>query len=363
MNFIKINHETLKKYCTEILIKNGVTPEEAEICSDVLVAADLRGIPSHGTARLDLYVDTIKAGVANVKGDIKIIKETPNSLLIDGNGKMGQAVSFEVMNKIIEKAEKTGIAMATVKNSNHYGIAGYYAMMALPHGMIGISMTNSAALGIPTFGTKVKFGSNPIAFSAPAKKEKAFVLDMSTTVVTRGKIEVYSREEKSMPDGWTVGKDGLTTNNPKELLAGMESKDGGGGILPLGGLGEVLGGHKGYGLGVMVDILTGVLAGSDFADNVPNTGTHLSPVSHFFAAIKVENFRDLESFKGDMDLLLENLRTTPPAVGETRVYYAGLKEYEAEEYNIKHGVDILDKVYNMLCGLGNEFGMPPLEKI
>ncbi|MGL4392383.1 MAG: Ldh family oxidoreductase [Fusobacteriaceae bacterium] len=356
---ILVNYEKLQNYCDDILVKNGIRPDEAKICSEILVESDLRGIPSHGVARLDMYLATIKDKIINADGEIKIIKETPNTLLVDGNFKLGQVVGCQVMQKIIDKANKTGISMATVKNSNHYGIAGHYAMMGLSEGMLGISMTNSPPLGIPTFGTTVKFGSNPIAFAAPANLEKSFVLDMSTTVVTRGKVEVYSREEKMMPDNWTVGKDGLMKNNPTELLADMESGFGGG-ILPLGGFGEILGGHKGYGLGVMVDILCGVLAGSEFADDIKEMGTHLAPVSHFFAAIKIENFRDINSFKSDMDKLLHNLRTSSPAKNQDRVYYAGLKEYEAEEFYRKNGLPILDKVYQMICNLGQEVGLGKL---
>lgn len=359
---IKVNHHTLEAYCSKVLQGFGLKKEEADISAKVLVKADLRNIPSHGVARLSMYTTAIEQGVTNINGEIKVIRETPNTITVDGDGKMGAVVSCSVMEKVIEKADKCGIGIGCIKNSNHYGIAAYYAMMGLEKGMIGISLTNSAPLGIPTFGTKVKFGSNPIAFAAPGNREKAFVLDMSTTVVTRGKIEVYNRENKILPDNWCVDDKGEITNNPGQLLRDMVSGIGGG-ILPLGGNGEFYGGHKGYGLGVMVDILTGVLAGSDFSDKIQDTLCTAARVSHFFMAIKIENFRDLAQFKDDMDELLIGLRTTPPAIGQDRVFYAGEKEFIAEENNLIKGITLLDIVYNEICSLGQKVGLPPLEKI
>lgn len=352
----------LRDYCSQVLHCNGVEKNEADICADVLVKADLRNIPSHGVARLSMYVEAIEKDVTNLNGVLNIIKETPNTLAVDGDGKMGAAVSYDVMNRVIEKAEKHGIGIGCVRNSNHYGIAGYYAMMAAEKDMIGFSMTNSSAFGMPTFGTKVKFGTNPIAFAAPANKEKDFVLDMSTTVITVGKVEVYNREGKTLPNGWAVDNNGQTANNPGLILKGLINNLGGG-ILPLGGEGETFGGHKGYGLAMMVDILTGVLAGSEFSDKIQDARCTASRVSHFFMAIKIENFRDINQFKADMDELLQGLKNTPPSPGNDRVYYAGLKESEAEDYNLVNGIELLDIVYEDICQLGKKFDLPPLETL
>ncbi|MFA6714785.1 MAG: Ldh family oxidoreductase [Victivallales bacterium] len=333
----KIEVQALTHFCREVFEKCGLDTENAQYCAEVLVAADVRGIPSHGVGRLWRYVNGLLG--KQMRPDTKdiIVRESSTSLVVDADGGMGAPVSIRTMNAIIQKAETTGAAFGCVKNSNHFGIAGYYAMMALEHDMLGIAMTNTAALGVPTFGRQVMFGTNPLAFCAPADKEKAFVLDMSTTTVSRGKVEVYNREGKMLPEGWAVDSSGLTATDAGKILTDMLERRGGG-LLPLGGFGETFGGYKGYGLAVMVDILCAVLAGSQFGSDVYDKTETSARVSHFFGAVKISGFRNPADFRRDLDIMLERLRSTPPAEGENRVYFAGQKEFEYEKKVYREGL-------------------------
>jgi LDH2 family malate/lactate/ureidoglycolate dehydrogenase len=251
------------------------------------------------------------------------------------------------MTRLIEKAEQSGAAFGCVRDSNHFGIAGYYAMMALEHDMLGLAMTNTAALGVPTFARQVMYGTNPLAFAAPAGDEGAFVLDMSTTVVTRGKVEVYDQKGRELPPGWAVDRQGRPAHDPSSLLDDMFHRIGGG-ILPLGGLGEMYGGHKGFGLAVMVDVLCSVLCGAPFGPALSDTATSSARVSHFFGAIQISQFRDPAEFRQDMDDMLRDLRTSPRAEGAERVYFAGLKEMEAERDCGLRGVPLATKTWRQM---------------
>lgn len=361
VEFVRVGYQPLKEFSCAVFERLGLSPQDAEISADVLLAADLRGIPSHGIARMQRYVNGLKSGLMVPNAQIETVAETTTSLVLDAHGAMGAPVSVRAMNAVIEKARTSGAAFACVRDSNHFGIAGYYAMMAMRQDMIGLTMTNTALLGVPTFARKALFGTNPIAFAAPAEKEKGFVLDMATTVVTRGKIEVYSRLGKELPEGWAVDKTGRSAKDPTALLDDMV-KRAGGGILPLGGLGEMFGGHKGYGLAIMVDILCAVLCGAPFGPAIADMPTTSGRVSHFFGAMRIDAFRDPVEFKRDMDRLLYALRTAEPAEGEERVYYAGLKEWEKEEINREAGLPMVMQTYNQLDAIGREVGLqvPPI---
>jgi L-2-hydroxycarboxylate dehydrogenase (NAD+) len=303
---IRVEYKTLLNFIVDVFLKLDLKAEDARIAAVVLTDADVRAIPSHGVGRILRYVNGVKSGMMLPSAEPTTVRETPGSLLIDANGGMGHPVSYRTMKRVIEKAEANGSAFATIRNSNHYGIAGHYAMMALDHDMLGISLTNTPALSVPTFGRDVMFVTNPIAFAAPADREKAFVLDMATTVTPRGKIEVHDRKKQPIPLGWAVDKAGRPTTDPHALLDDMFHRRGGG-ILPLGGAGEEFGGHKGYGLAVMVDVLCAVLAGGPFGPELSDTDT-TRRVSHFFGAIKISGFRDPKEFRADMDRMLTNLR-------------------------------------------------------
>jgi LDH2 family malate/lactate/ureidoglycolate dehydrogenase len=354
---VRVERERLEAFCRQVFATCGLTEEDAGIAAAVLVAADARGIPSHGVARLPRYVHGLEIGLMRTDAVPAVMRETATSLVIDARGAMGAPVSARTMRRVIAKAGEVGAAFGAVRASNHFGIAGYYAMMALERDMIGVAMTNTAALGVPTFGREPLFGTNPLAFAAPAQEEGAFVLDMATTVVTRGKVEVYNRREKTLPEGWAVDERGQPGTDPAAILHNLTYRVGGG-ILPLGGLGETFGGHKGYGLAVLVDILCGVLSGGDFCAEINDEPGSSARVSHFFGAIQVEAFRDPAAFRRDMDRMLRGLRESPPAAGETRVYFAGLKEFEHEDAVARQGIPLSRKVYDQLVATGEACGVP-----
>lgn len=353
---VRIDRGALESFCARVFHSLKVSEPDARVAAAVLVAADARGIPSHGVARLWRYVNGLVTGSMLPDAPAELVMDTPSSLVVDAGGAMGAPVSARTMARVIEKAASHGSAFGSVRDSNHFGIAGYYAMMALEHDMLGIAMTNTAALGVPTFGRQVVFGTNPLAFAAPAGRERAFVLDMSTTVVTRGKIEVYDRLGKDLPLGWAVDKTGHPASDARAILDDMFHRVGGG-VLPLGGAGEEYSGYKGYGLAVMVDILCAVLCGAPFGARVADTATSSGRVSHFFGAIRIDAFRDPDEFRTDMDRLLCDLRTAPPAEGAERVYFAGQKEFENEDESARLGVPLLRKTYDGICEIGQKYGV------
>lgn len=352
---VRVERGHLESFCQRVFQHLNLSEHDARVAAAVLVAADARGIPSHGVARLWRYVDGLKTGRMLPDAPVEVLIDTPSSIVIHAHGAMGAPVSVRAMESVIAKARTSGAAFGCVRDSNHFGIAGYYAMMALDEDMLGIAMTNTAALGVPTFGRQVMYGTNPLAFAAPADEERAFVLDMSTTVVTKGKVEVYARLGKELPDGWVVDKDGQPANDAQAVLDDMVHRVGG--ILPLGGVGETFSGHKGYGLAVMVDILCGVLCGALFGYDLADAAVSTGRVGHFFGAIKIDRFRDPQEFRRDMDRMLKRLRNCPPAEGAERVYFAGQKEFEKEEECSKKGIPLLIKTYDQIFGIGNECGV------
>ncbi|MEN6499948.1 MAG: Ldh family oxidoreductase [Rectinema sp.] len=354
---IRIEREKLEQFCTAVFTKLGLPLDEAQDSAEILVAADARGIESHGVGRLWRYKNGLQRGIMAGGVQATVLRETPLSLVLDANGAMGLSLSKRTMARAIEKAEANGAAFSSVRNSNHFGIAGYYTEMAAQEDMIGVCMTNTAALGVPTFARKAMFGTNPIAFSIPAHDGRMFTLDMSTTVVTRGKIEVYDREQKPLPAGWAVDSRGVVTSNAHNLLEDMLYQRGGG-ILPLGGAGELFSGYKGYGLAEVVDIMTAILSGGTFGQSVVDSQATSARVCHFFGAIRLDLFRDPEAIKSDMDRLLSELENAEPAEGCERVYYAGLKEHEAETESARIGVLISEKVADQLKKIGEELGVP-----
>jgi L-2-hydroxycarboxylate dehydrogenase (NAD+) len=355
---VRVKRDDLVTFCQQVFQRLDLAEYDARTAADVLVAADARGIPSHGVARLHRYVNGLETGLVIPNGPVEVLVDTPASLVIHAHGAMGAPVSVRAMQGVIEKASSNGAAFGCVRDSTHFGIAGYYAMMALDEDMLGIAMTNTAALGVPTFGRQVMFGTNPLAFAAPADEERAFVLDMATTVVTRGKIEVYERLGEELPAGWAVDKTGHSARDPRTLLDDMFHRVGGG-ILPVGGAGEQLGGHKGYGLAVMVDILCGVLCGAPFGPGLSDTATSSGRVSHFFGAIRIDGFRDPREFRRDMDRMLRDLRNSPLAEGTERIYFAGQKEFEKEAECVRMGVPLLKKTVDQIDMIGDEYGVAP----
>jgi LDH2 family malate/lactate/ureidoglycolate dehydrogenase len=274
---------------------------------------------------------------------------------------MGQPVSQKAMQRALTQSTETGVGIVAVRNSNHYGIAGYYAMMALEHDCIGISMTNSAVFVVPTYGRMPVLGTNPIAVAAPAGEERPFVLDMATSAVPLGKLEVYQRLGRSIPEGWTIDKMGKPGSDPAHVLENLWS-GAGGGLLPLGGSGEELGGHKGYGLALLVDILCGVLPGALYGDLVyPRTrdGRRLpSGIGHFFGALRIGAFRPLDDFKNDMDDMQRRLRHSAKAVGRERIYIHGEKEFEEAERRSRQGIPLAPSLVAELEQIAGEWRVP-----
>jgi LDH2 family malate/lactate/ureidoglycolate dehydrogenase len=345
--------ERLKTFVRAVLSKVDVDPADAAIVADVLVAADLRGIESHGVARLEsYYVSRLRTGQIEVRPNVETIRETPTSLLVDAGNGLGQPVAKRTMDAVIAKAMAHGAAFGTVRNSNHYGIAGYYAMMGLEHDLIGMSSTNTVRFAAPTFGRDVMLGTNPFAYAVPAGDEPAFVLDFATTTVPRGKLEVYKRTKKPLGAGWAIDEHGAETLDPNVALHGA--------LVPLGGLGVDNGGHKGYGLGLLSDILCGVLSGGKFGRALPVAGDGPAPgaMSHWFAAFRIDGFRDVADFKHDMDVELRNFKDTPKAPGQDRIYVAGEIEYEKTRAHRAGGVPVHASVWDRLAALATELDVP-----
>ncbi|MEJ5313977.1 MAG: Ldh family oxidoreductase [Anaerolinea sp.] len=351
--------EDLRDYIIRFFLKHNVPLEDAQIVADVLLAADLRGVDSHGVIRLDSYYGSrLRKGLIDPHPQLKVLTETPSTLALDGGTGLGHVVGYKAMQMCIEKARQVGVGMVTVRNSNHYGIAGYYAMMALEHDMIGISFTNSQPLVAPTYGKTRFLGTNPIAVAVPAGKERPYVLDMATSIVPIGRITVYQKAGKRIPEGWGIDKNGNVTTDPGEVLNG-------GALLPLGGT-DLMRGYKGYGLALWVDIFAGVLAG---AATGPEVGKSDRPanVGHYFAAIRVDAFRPPEEFKAEMDALIQGLKNAPKAEGQERIYIHGEKEFELAEKYQKEGIPLMREVVDTLISAGKEVGVPfdltPLQEI
>jgi LDH2 family malate/lactate/ureidoglycolate dehydrogenase len=343
----------LEAFCSDIFQKLGVPRDEAQDSAEILVAADARGIRSHGVQHLKRYTDGIRAGF--IKGGVTptVLRKTPISLVLDAEGAVGLSLSKRAMRWVIAMSAEHGVGICSIRNSNHFGIAGYYTEMAAKEDMLGIALTNTAALGVPTFAKKAMFGTNPIAFAAPGHNGNLFSLDMATTATTRGVIEVLEKEGKRIPSGLAVDVDGKPAVDPTSLLDDMLYQRGGG-LLPLGAGQNVAAGYKGYGLAVMVDILTALCSGGVFGEAVQDSAVTSARVCHFFMALRIDIFRDVEEFKSDMDKMLTALREAPPAEDASRVFYAGLKEQEAADASDKNGVPIPKNVWKDLQDMASE---------
>lgn len=354
-DFKEVRLSDLERFVNSCFEKSGMDREDARITTDVLIESDKRGIPSHGVARLKRYIDGIRSGIMIPDADYEIVKETPNTLVITGNDGLGQPVSYKAMKLVIKKAKKNRVAFAAVRNSNHYGIAGYYAMMALKENLIGISATNSFPLVVPTFGKDALLGTNPISIAAPTIKERPFVLDMATSTVPRGKLEVYERRNKPIPEAWATDAEGHPTTDPGLVLKNVKEKLGGG-LLPLGGALEETGGHKGYGLAMIVEILTGILSGGAYGPRVYGTPKSPPNVCHFFGAIDIEAFIPLEEFTASLDSLIKILHGSKKAKGQDRIYIHGEKEFVQANEQQKY-VRLYNRVIEDMRDVGESLGI------
>lgn len=351
--YLHYSYEQLNKFCMDAFTKFGFKEDEARIITDVLLLSDLYGIESHGMQRLVRYHKGIEKGLIKIDAKPEVVFETPVSAVVDAHDGMGQLAGHFGMSLAIEKAKKTGMAVVTVRNSNHYGIAGYYAKMACDQGLVGVSMTNSEAIMVPTFARKAMIGSNPIAVSMPAEPYP-FFFDASTTVVTRGKLEVYNKMEKPLPEGWALDKNGHASSDAKDVLANIVAKNGGG-IMPLGGNTEQLGSHKGYGYGMLCEIMC-----SMFSQGTPSSRVNVggkSGTCHGFMVIDPKVFGDPEAIKAHFSAFLQELRDTPKADGQTRIYTHGEKEAFAYKDRMENGIDVNQKTVVEMCDLATYLGM------
>ena len=344
----RINHEKLTRFVQAAFEKLGVAGGDAQIAAEALVAADLRGVDTHGVIRFSphaWYVKWLSEGSMTAKPDIRVISETPSTALLDGDRGMGMVVGRRAMELAIDKAQHCGIGMVGVRNSRHYGMSAQYAMQALAHDMIGIAMTNAGRQVVPTFGREARFGTNPMCFAVPTDTELPFVLDMATTTAAAGKLELAARLEKPIPVGWALDENAEATDDPRIAQKARR-------LLPLGGSMDN-GSHKGYGLAVLVEILCGVLTGTVTALNADQ-----DPRGHFFGAIRVDAFRPVAEFKKDMDRLIRELKSTPPIEGQRRVYVAGEIEFETAEERAERGIPLLPSVLKGLREVSEQLGLP-----
>lgn len=351
--------DTLRNFVKDVLLAVGVPNDDAEICTDVIITSDLRGIESHGIGRLKYYYERIKSGQHQVITHVEVIRESPTTAVIDGHHGMGMVVGYQSMQMAIEKARKYGMGSVAVRNSTHFGIAGYYPLMAVKQGMIGMAFTNARPAVAPTFGVQPMLGTNPIAFGAPTDEEFPFIYDAATPITQRGKIEVLARLEKPAPEGWLIDQYNEYVIDPDKILAGLSQ--GTCAFLPLGGKGELMGGHKGYGLGTIVEILSAALQGGAFLYGLTGVGKDGTPqpfrVGHFFMAIDVEAFTSLEDFKRTTGNILRELRNSKKAPGQQRIYTAGEKEYEYEKAAYQKGIPLIPNLQKEIKYLQQELGL------
>lgn len=353
-NYIRIPRDKLFNFVVEIFKRLDVPEEDAKVVADNLIMADMRGIESHGVQRLKRYVDGIEKGAVNVHPNIRVVKESPVFAVLDGDEALGQVAGYRAMNMAIEKAKKIGVGIVGVRNSNHYGIAGYYAYMAVKEDLIGISMTTSRPLVAHTGAMEKFMGTSPIAVAAPVEGDYPFLLDMATSVVPSGKVEVYRRKNKQVPGEWAISTEtGEIIYDPNEIL----SK---GAILPLGGLSEITGGHKGYGLSAVVDILAGILNGATWSRHVGATSDKHSDVGHFFMAIDPGAFGDRNEFKKNMKKFVDEIRSAKKHPKFQRIWVHGEKGFLTYETRLKIGVPVYRKVYEEMNEIARKFGVSPL---
>ncbi len=334
---VTVDVKNLRRVTEQMFIKCGVESEEARLGADVLMHADLRGIETHGVSNLlRHYISWYNDGTTNPNPNWKIVRESPTTATIDGDNGLGLMIAYHAMNLAIEKAEKYGTGSISIRNSAHCGAVGYFAMMALEYDMIGTCMTAGGNTMVPTFGAEAKLGTNPIAIAVPTKSKPPFVFDAATTTIAGNKMGLLERIGASMQPGWVAHDDGtpdMDGGGEFQYAHGPQKMQ-----LPLGGTRE-MGSHKGYGLGVSVDILCGILS-----NGIGFPTLEASRRAHYVSAFKVDGFSEVDEFKNSMDQMLQGLEDTKPAPGNKRVLYAGLEEYEEEQKRLNKGIPLHKEV-------------------
>jgi LDH2 family malate/lactate/ureidoglycolate dehydrogenase len=351
------SYQQLFNFTKSVFKKIGCNDADADTATKALLSADLRGIDSHGVARLSGYVRLWEVKRINATADIKIIHQTPSTAVVDGDSGLGLVIAPFAMQEAIEKAKQVGTGWVSVQNSNHFGIAAHHAMMALEHDMIGIAMTNASPLVAPTFSIDKMLGTNPICVAAPAGNQPAFVADFSTTTAANGKLEILQRKNADTPIGWVQDAEGNSSTDANILKKG-------GALLPLGGDREH-GSHKGYALGAIVDIFSALLSGANYAPWVPPFPAYVpmpaqqpgKGIGHFFGAMRIDAFRPANDFKKHMDHWIQGFRSAKTIKGEEKVLVPGDPEREYETVRIKDGIPLLDMVVEDLAVLAQKIGV------
>jgi LDH2 family malate/lactate/ureidoglycolate dehydrogenase len=349
--------QKLKEFTEAVFLKMGCTPQHAAMATEALLAADLRGIDSHGVARLSGYIRLWEAGRVNATPSIRVVHQTPSTAVLDGDGGLGLVVAQEAMHIAIEKARQVGTGWVSVQNSNHFGIAGFHAMLALQHDMIGMAMTNASPLVAPTFSSDKMLGTNPIAVAAPAGEQPPFVADLATTTAANGKLEILQRKDQSTPTGWVQDKQGAPSTDAHILKKG-------GALLPLGSDREH-GSHKGYALGAVVDLFSALLSGANYAPWVPPFPAYVpmparqpgKGIGHFLGALRIDAFRTADEFKRSMDDWIGGFRAAAPVDGQQKVLVPGDPEREAFEQRMAHGIPLEDSVIKDLQRVAAQFSL------
>lgn len=361
MNFITFTETELRNFTYNVFKRIGCSDAHATLATDVLVKSDLRGIDSHGVARLSGYVRLWEKGRINATPDIKIVHETPTTATVDGDGGLGLVVAPFAMQLAIAKAEKYGSGWVSVKNSNHFGIASYHGLMAVEKDMIGISMTNASPLVAPTYANERLLGTNPICYAFPAGKYPPVIVDMATAAAANGKLEIAQRANKDVPSGWVQDANGNPSTNPNELKNG-------GSLLPLGS-DKDHGSHKGFGLSATVDILSAVLSGANYGPWVPPFVAFLEPptdpvgegIGHFLGAMRVDGFRPAQDFKNHLDNWIARFKSAKTINPEKKVIIPGEPEHDFEQERKVSGIPIIDVVVNDLNELAAKLGVKRLQ--
>lgn len=351
---VRVPVDRLKRFIVDVLCRTGVPDDDAPIVAEVLLASDLQGIRSHGIAHLKMYRDRIKAGLQKPVTDWKIVHETPAIAVMDGGNGLGMVAGYNAMRMAIEKARACSLGAVAVRNSSHYGISGYYTRMAAKEGMVGMAFTNAHPSIAPTFGVEPLLGTNPIAFSAPTDEAFPFTFDAATSIAPRGAVEIAAREGRPIPEGWVIRGDGSLATESRGLI--REMNRGEVALMPLGGRGELMGGHKGYGLATMVEIFSAAFQDGSFLTDLYDIDSegrpHPSRVGHFFLAMNIEHFLPLENFRKTAGDIVRQLRASHKEPGQQRIYTAGEKSDISIRRVLREGVEIppgVQKSLNALC--------------
>jgi LDH2 family malate/lactate/ureidoglycolate dehydrogenase len=341
---ITAGHQVLSAFCMQVFEKLGVPHADAMITSDAIVGSNLRGLDTHGVLRIPVYAAKLKGGFINARLNLSPLRETAATAIIDGGNGLGQVIGYRAMEIAIRKAREVGVSFVSVRNSNHFGTCAHYSMMALPQNMIGIALTNASAQIAPTGGAQKMLANNPWSVAVPAGKRLPVVLDMANSVVARGKIRLAAKEGRSIPNDWAVNQNGEPTTDPKEALAGL--------LLPIGG-------YKGYGITLMVDLLTGVLANSGYGPRVEGLDIveAISGVGHSFLAVDISAFDDVTAFKARVDGYIDEIKGSRKAKGVEEIYLPGELEFLKERERRQEGIPLHINVVKDLRAIADEMGI------